>query len=116
MINPKELRIGSTYLINGEKTILSEHEMLAIMECDIKNIEAIPLTEEILISNGFRNEEIYGCDGLYFWEGNDISLTDDLILSSSNNLYSSSYVDGCKPMVYLHQLQNLHYALTGKEL
>lgn len=68
----------------------------------LKDVEPIPLKEEILLKCGFyKTKVIFHHD--YFWSG---SLND-------NGL---NYPNLEVTMKYLHQLQNLYFTLTGKEL
>ena len=88
---------------------------------DIKNnpniVEPIPLTEEWLVKFGFDKEEEYdegkvidyrmtlmknSLEFVSFWESEDIT---------GVNQYQTG-VD----VEYVHQLQNLYFALTGTEL
>jgi len=81
----------------------------ALLECTLflENIEPIPLTEEWLLKFGFEIKQ--GRFGNEYW--------------GKINLYTSSdkkivfcfdgYLKGIK---YVHQLQNLYFALTGNEL
>ena len=80
---------------------------------DLKTLSPIPLTEDILLKSGFElsdrdwdywdpKEELSFCmsifgDGLFFSAGEGITL----------NKY---------PIEYVHQLQNMFYVITGKEL
>jgi hypothetical protein len=68
--------------------------------------EPIPLTEEWLLKFGFEKSSYY-----YEIKGIAISLGED----------GRTILNGCgevnaKHCVYVHQLQNLYFALTGKEL
>jgi len=140
MINAQELRIGN--LVTDEfyesfKTIIKVDSIndkginLAIEddgnfpECANRWIEpyykfdtlcGIPLTEEILLKCGFKYREAMagGQDewaGYGFWSLNDIHL-----LGHKNG--KILYYDRRNKVEYkyLHQLQNLIYSLTNKEL
>jgi hypothetical protein len=78
----------------------------------------IPLTEEWLIKLGFGkddtntyiHESLPSGTGVYFESGNDWNFDDANICGD---------FDECihvKLPQYVHQLQNLYFALTGKEL
>lgn len=74
------------------------------MDICIKNIEPIPLTEDILLKCGFK--KISG------W--NEFIL-DDLRCEFRCDTMLLYYPFGVN-IKYLHQLQNLYFALTNKEL
>ena len=66
----------------------------------IFEVKPIPLTEEWLLKFGFENKKIR--IGVY-----------DLIVVLPN----SAFYNGCGfPCKYVHQLQNLYFAITGEEL
>lgn len=68
----------------------------------------IPLTEEILLKCGFEKAGIYYCMG-----GNEDG---GIVLKLNDSMYYPIITSFGIPIKYLHQLQNLHFALTGKEL
>ena len=79
----------------------------------LKYIEPIPLTEEILLKCGFEKGYI-----MYFIR---ICETRCYLRPSYRGGYYYGicpYIElrDCKTIQYLHQLQNLYFALTGKEL
>ena len=109
-----ELRIGN--FIAYEPTIDDWEEIYVkpgtIIQCEISpdSFEPIPLTEKWLIDFSFKgrldfkwnnNVGIQIIDGKYYFAFKDLS----------NVLFHS--VIECK---YVHQLQNLYFALTGEEL
>lgn len=91
-------------------------EPIACQEChgnyDITLLEPIPLTEEWLLKAGFEHhpdQEI--------WNNNDLLFC----LSYSERyegftLYVNHEYEQGKPFKYVHQFQNLYFALTGTEL
>ena len=60
----------------------------------------IPLTEEILLKCGFEKK-----DGLFVFN--------NVVIWSRNDIFN---YEGLKYIKSLHQLQNLYFALTNKEL
>lgn len=128
MIRINELRIGNKVLFrdglkgNWHKVVVSgiigsdkishhpqiwySSKMLVGSTNDLECIKPIPLTEEILLKCGFK-------DKLPWEKGN-------IILDSENRLSvvdSTGYgVIAARNVIYLHQLQNLYFVLTGKEL
>jgi hypothetical protein len=86
----------------------------ALYSLNEENLEGLPLTEEWLLKFGFdRVGEWIGIDfnprmGIRFYNGNsaecDITQDDKYIAFK------------CGFIQYVHQLQNLYFALTGNEL
>lgn len=118
-----EIRIGNWFIHNGNWSHRNDYEELknsfyfqwenndwyALGECTFSfdDFEPIPLTTEILEKVGFVNDEL-------IINGNDNS-----VISRNKDNTFSLWVEGyygfgkCK---YLHQIQNLVYSLTGREL
>jgi len=139
MVDVKELRIGNwvSYLGNNTRTnsisvgdnggYVSTFRTGAITQ---NQIEPISLTEELLLKCGFEWDKAYKAfrsesfcplicknDGTDYWridtskEGYHQEYDNKLYLTSEKE-----YTVSDKPIEYLHQLQNIYYALTGKEL
>jgi hypothetical protein len=89
---------------------------------DYERIKGIPLTEEWLYKFGFKNIDKGDNDYITYTDSNhdyylqiDVRRKDGkyLILDNSfDDLRAFSMVD----IMYVHQLQNLYFALTGEEL
>lgn len=97
--NPHEFLINNAYTLSR----LSEHA------------EGIPLTEEWLLKFGL--EKYHGMWQPNYLKSNNPGLI--YIELFENDKYHLSGPDAGKSSVsidYVHQLQNLHFALTGKEL
>jgi len=111
-IKAQELRIGNwvhskLHCLDTEVfTVFHKSVKLGLNPLALYNedeIEGIPITEEWLLRFGFSNENLldeYYLEPYYF---NIIDMTLDI---------GGVYVD----LEYIHQLQNLIHALTGKEL
>lgn len=108
MINPKDLRIGNYLRIKGSDTIIQvEPYLLSISE--LINYKAVVLTPEILEKCGFVMHMTK-----QLWKNGNFYLHHYLV---SNNEYCFKYRDFTSSSIqYLHQLQNLYFALTGTEL
>lgn len=109
-MNAKELRIGFYYMYNGsvfemDRTTLSRILILG----DEYEYEPIPLTEEWLIKFGFIKNTRFYRHPKTMW---DYSLIDNE-LELFSGWDGDTYTVSCK---YVHQLQNLYFALTGQEL
>lgn len=74
------------------------------------DIEPIPLTEEWLLKLGFEKEET----GIYT-EKWFLYKKDDFVLHWRNQYPEFGWLESIE-IKYVHQLQNLFYALTGTEL
>lgn len=86
-------------------------------EVPVSMIEPIPLTEELLLESGFTKEyRGFSCDIVELSYGsflyNDGVNNDKLFASINGAEYPLSRI----PTEYLHQLQNVYFSLTGKEL
>jgi hypothetical protein len=106
----------------GEETVnLKKRGGLPEGRYILKTLQSIPLTEEWLVKFGFRPEKNY-----YYPNPQDVWLVrDNLIITKvlfGDTKYEFHY-QSYEPAVYLatkleyvHQLQNLYFALTGEEL
>jgi len=114
-MKPQELRIGNWIY----DTI--EGEELQVKIGNIKyysDFEPIPLTEEWLDKFGFEQKE--GGSGPpinavwdEWWEPYEgFRITQDV----KNDWFLCGYRQNKKHFKYVHQLQNLYFALTGEEL
>lgn len=100
MIQPNELRIGNYVHSN----IIDDTIQVSIITSEIK-ADPIPLTEEWLIKFGFKENEF----SLVFENG--------LIgVYEQDNLFWFDTNTDCIEIKHVHQLQNIYFALTGKEL
>jgi hypothetical protein len=102
-MNTKDLRIGYYYNYKGSPIQLDQDTLASILQTGGEyNYSPIPLTEEWLTKFGFKP---YG-DGFHkghFWIGPHHKIA----------WYGKSEIIECQ---YIHSLQNLYSALTGKEL
>lgn len=112
-MKPKELRIGN--LFNPHEPVKVEWWML---HPDSKIVfEPIPLTSEWLIRFGADGANI---DDLYIDVHNEIKYSLNIYKTSESDwavtLWTSSSVISLCEIKYVHQLQNLYFAITGEEL
>jgi hypothetical protein len=121
MIKASELRIGN--LVKYDKRVFEidiiAHEFptlntaeFGIGVVDWNNIEPIPLTEEWLLK--------FGIDFTSEKEWYHLTFTiKDLLFETSSSIKGFTYnlcFDNQINFQYVHQLQNLYFALTGEEL
>jgi hypothetical protein len=112
-----ELRIGNLIrfnnLIEKEKIVTVTGRFLLPFSEDVGDIsnyyQPIPLTEEWLLKFGFEKIGEYWYKDRFFIE----MLFGRLNLRITINNAESAYANSVQ---YVHQLQNLYFALTGNEL
>ena len=127
MIQANELRIGATFINNsdglfedGEYVTLDRHHFYWAFESS-QNLEdlllPIRLTPERLILCGFEeNKKSNGCaylkDGFELWKGDGRDYFNYSVIGRNDDGINEPDIN----LEYLHQLQNLIFPLTGKEL
>lgn len=120
-MNAKELRLDNLVLWDNEivpidlimtETVNVRHKDSFIdwYTVDIEDIEPIELTEEWLIKFGFENN--FKQYELMNW-GLKVDLLNNEWIVFHGFCGKYSEITSCR---YVHQLQNLYFALTGKEL
>lgn len=116
MIQPNELRLGNWVKQDGDIEQVTFKTFELLNDLDTYYVDAIPLTEERLLKCGFekldRNGELYFLNGDCF-ELHQFNQYGHFSYTCGDNIkgnFVSTRVDS------LHQLQNLYFALTGKEL
>lgn len=109
-MNANELRIGNLVLCNGLRTIINKELLIKILNNDIQyTIEPLKTTEELLLKFGLKKRMDFYV--LYEWFYIDTHCGD------LKNMFFFRPIDGFKSRLeYAHQLQNLYFALTNKEL
>lgn len=132
MIDVEELRIGNLVMFDGKYIKIESMNRTSVYGLPVgldqtkiyltsDEIEPLPLTEEILLKCGFLKGELLIENN---WEY-EINLRGDYILKYDyrrrwvikNNGFQKFNDPVHIPIVqHLHQLQNLYFALTGKEL
>ena len=112
-----ELRINNLIAVKGFCVKVSKETFKHIENGKVLEAEPIPLTEELLIKFGF--EKSNSVDRTIEIVGRNFTLD-----SSTPDNYSTVkliewWSEDCnviRKVKYVHQLQNLYFALTGKEL
>ncbi len=115
MIKANELRIGNWYINTEEAgSYYKFEEEDAHFIQDFKSVaEPIPLTPEILEKCGFKIiNHIHGYS-FYTMDRHNKKHLPPIDWYENRTLYYSYPVNHCK---FVHQLQNLYFALTGIEL
>lgn len=118
-IKANEIRLGNLFAVNGfpmsveaifKDTVYLNFEGNEgdVWEENIKDLVLIPLTEEILIKAGFEKESF----SFYLYK--------DFIIRKIRESDKQWRVilrhKDLNDIEYLHQLQNLYFALTGEEI
>lgn len=124
MIQPNELRIGNWVYdsfndvivkvigIRLENVICEWGHLKGEYKCNYEYLEPIPLTEGLLAKCMFSEYEFE--DDIFLHDEEDVC-----VQKSYKEYYPYSFENSDTigtPIRYLHQLQNLFFALTGKEL
>lgn len=120
MIKAGELRIGN-WVSNGEKNYTVDVNMLYdLVTTEDYPIEPIRITENMLAKIGFKNDLVYRwrysigtfvlARTIIDWSAppKKTNMCWSLALDYGNELRTQTE--------YLHQLQNLYFAITGEEL
>lgn len=120
-MNAKELRIGFYYMHDGSVFEMDSTTLSSILIVGGEyEYDPIPLTEDWLVRFGFKKSKCY----LGMREGMTREIL--FIYPTKSGMYVSlwfpkAYTESdedhyLKEINYVHQLQNLYYALTGQEL
>jgi hypothetical protein len=119
MIDPKELRIGNWIRSTAQGHIqVRANDIEKIESVFLKGqdyVQPIPLTTEWLERLGFEKRESGVC---YEWWNGINEVTHDWLVSITEMKDNGQffYRNGKHTIKYVHQLQNLFFALTGEEL
>lgn len=123
MIKENEIRVGNKVLVNNIivtiKSInfnpVNNEYYVGVFENSSQYLIAlcfpIPLTEEILLKCGFEYQDDLGIFFKGLFEIQKLRLGIDL-----RERFEAMLYDFNPSLDYLHQLQNIHFVLTGTEL
>lgn len=124
MIDSKELRIGNKIRYTLHNLTVSALLRNGYVEVEegidgyLDEYEPIEISEQILIDAGFKKQEwtddprqVY-----YEYEPNDCIVFYFDTYTGEQNDCTANDSDHKGKCLYVHQLQNLYYALTGEEL
>ena len=112
-----ELRIGNWVNNNEEDYQITSATILQLERGD-STAKPIPLTEEWLIKFGFKKDDtgVDVFDQDYFeWYQKEFPIIGMLSQSNDKSYIFDENTDTLK-IYYVHQLQNLYFALTNEEL
>jgi hypothetical protein len=111
-----EMRIGNWYDENGATKQVNPNTIEAVWVAERIWCKPIPLTEEWLLKFGFITKGVH-----YNFTLENIEIASAIRVISTNER-GKFYLDGDIPewmkikLEYVHQLQNLYFALTGEEI
>lgn len=117
VMKPEDLRIGNIVLWNDCELIIDPSDIVAVYQCQISGKDSgrkgIPITPELLIRAGFERVKFEPeLRGEFHIGKYHVSIKKQkMLLVNSIGMFHE--IGKCR---YLHQLQNLHYCLTGTEL
>jgi hypothetical protein len=119
MVKPREIRYGNWFKVAGRYTYIAHWKDLR----DLSYYEQIPLTPEILEKCGFVINRTGGhYNNIYLFDGEEckFEISDSSKVSKFRFCYEYFKDENGKKyfrgLNYLHELQNLIFILTGKEL
>lgn len=120
-----ELRIGNFVNLYGDECRIQTvgmwvHTDTTVDEAPIESVKPIPLTEEWLLKFGFKKPLDWHSWRLTLDNSNEDQFKSSLQLGFTG----CGYVQVCRSGInaydvkceFVHQLQNLYFALTGEEL
>ena len=125
MIKASELRIGNwiidrTYTTPQEECIdINTFHLIAINEDVLELYSPIPLTKELLLKFGFKENRKGYCKFIDWTKGayNNKSRRNFVIRFSNKDNYRIEMQSMAITIVrYVHELQNIYFALTGEAL
>lgn len=107
----KQECISANYYPNKEITLGTQYY---VSENDIPydTLFPIPIIEDILLKCGFKWNDLARC----YQDDHMIELVNEEGINPNYFIWHNNGMVGRNPMHYLHQLQNLYFALVGKEL
>lgn len=106
MINANELRIGNYGLSGGQELMITAQGIVYLQNGEME-FNPIPLTKEWLLKFGFDKK---------FNKGKITVIPNGRLNYENGRTYFNSWTIMEKQPEYVHQLQNLYFALTGEEL
>lgn len=123
MIHETEIRIGNwvANIHTGNPYQLTINKMIGLLPHFRENIlyvKPIQITEDVLLKCGFTKHEATHANYFNVWI--DEKETTYLSIYSNENYWigceDTNEIVGLGKIKHLHQLQNLYFTLTGKEL
>lgn len=130
MIKENDLRLNNLVMVNYKTDLLSkvtcikdglinvvfdrQPDLVNSLVCCQDDLIPIPVTEKILLSCGFKKRK--SCFGFWIYEiifQNTVFSVEEVDLGLCYFYVGSTYISQTR---YVHELQNLYFAITGEEL
>ena len=116
-----ELRLGNLYDNNGNYFVVTPNTIESVFESERVWCKPINLTDEILFNCGFsKNVGHYIVFGRYKDKTLEVAYNNDTNETQYyvyvRGLLDNEFVQLRHDLKYLHELQNLYFAITGNEL
>ena len=124
MINSTELRLGNFVLVNGlprQVTAITNRSVHTIaaaeangqspIEQELKNIDALPLTDDVLKEWGFVFHHYFK-----FWQLVTTGIRSEMDIDRDYNVIDFMRRPIMKQLTSLHQLQNIFFMLKGRDM
>jgi hypothetical protein len=109
-----DLRIGNyVYDTLGKVNKIDLEAITYIVKEPHNQVKPIPLTEEWLLKFGFEKSKV---SSQFDKEKLTIQVSNELERHKKGRVYFNSWAILEESIKYVHQLQNLYFALTGEEL
>lgn len=111
-----ELRLGNLVFVDDVTRELTKQMFkVAVIALNCQEIEPIPLTEEWLFKAGFENiQRGRFIMNILSYGSINVQITKNKLVVELGT--TGHYLFGETKIEYVHQLQNLYFALTGIEL
>jgi hypothetical protein len=113
MIKSNELRIGNLVKQGDVESIGGSLIQVSNTIYESERIEPIELTEKWLLKFGFKKSKV---SSQFDKEKLTIQIANKLEYHKEGRVYFNSWAILEESIKYVHQLQNLYFALTGVEL
>jgi hypothetical protein len=130
-LKAQDLRVGNWVIENEFPNIYSKIQSISFTgyasssyndSINVKDLTPIPITEDILLKFGFEKTDDFG-DQIYYALINRGNRHYYICFDHDDISFGLSVFNQCTSLIYdsdslqnLHQLQNLYFALTKKEL
>jgi hypothetical protein len=117
-----DLRIGNLIHVDKEVFIVDMNDSCGVLSIDkrglvrLDNCTPILLTEKWFINFRFKLDEDEGDVKCYQKGRFCVKIVDDLDFYSCMKMYEGNEYWFLKHLTFVHELQNLYFALTGEEL
>ena len=110
-----DLRLGNLYMRGNKVEEFTDQVMHEVIYGALQHCEPIPLTEDWLVKFGFE-QGLSNHFRIDLGDSDKYYLLCNPVRNDWSEVCVGIYSAGQAPTKYVHQLQNLYFALTGEEL